>query len=63
MPCLEFVKVGTLESEERSAGYSRYHEIVMKLTHDLSELPPGTEIAVRVPKGCEVPELRTIVFK
>lgn len=63
MPYLEFVKVGTLESEERSAGYSRYYELVLKLTHDLSELPPGTEIAVRVPKGHRVPELRTITFK
>lgn len=59
----EFVKVGVLESVEKSAGYSRYHELVMKLTHDLSNLPPGTEVAVRVPKGTPVPEHKTLVFK
>ena len=63
MPCLEYVKVGVIIRRTKTSGYSEYTENDVEWTHMLDDLPEGTEIAVRVPKGTPVEEIRHLVFK
>lgn len=63
MPCLEFVKVGVIIRRTKTSGYSTYEENDIEWTHSLEDLPEGTEIAVRVPKGMPVEEIGHLVFK
>jgi hypothetical protein len=60
---MEFVKVGVIIQREKTSGYSTYTENDVEWTHWLDDLPPGTEIAVRVPKGTVVRENKVIVFE